>query len=112
MNRRIAKFPWNQQTVDSSRMSSPMTEKNIACTDTIRLNRLGDCPVNAVKEMQNNNNNNNKTKTIYFINPSGKLKLSFDRTTKNIIILNHEPHAQTHTLRHTPPFSQSAYTNT
>ena len=22
--------------------------------------------------------------TIYFINPSGKLKLSFDRTTKNI----------------------------
>ena len=24
------------------------------------------------------------TITIYFINPSGKLKLSFDRTTKNI----------------------------
>ena len=24
------------------------------------------------------------TVTIYFINPSGKLKLSFDRTTKNI----------------------------
>ena len=35
------------------------------------------------------------TITIYFINPSGKLKLSFDRTTKNII-LNHEPHAHTH----------------
>ena len=35
--------------------------------------------------------------TIYFINPSGKLKLSFDRTTKNIIVLNHEPHAHTHT---------------
>ena len=34
--------------------------------------------------------------TIYFINPSGKLKLSFDRRTKNIIILNHEPHAHTH----------------
>ena len=25
------------------------------------------------------------TVTIYFINPSGKLKLSFDRTTKNIL---------------------------
>ena len=36
------------------------------------------------------------TITIYFINPSGKLKLSFDRTTKNIIILNHEPYAHTH----------------
>ena len=36
------------------------------------------------------------TITIYFINPRGKLKLSFDRTTKNIIILNHEPHAHTH----------------
>ena len=36
------------------------------------------------------------TVTIYFINPSGKLKLSFDRTTKNIIILNHKPHAHTH----------------
>ena len=43
----------------------------------------------------------NSTITIYFINPSGKLKLSFDCTTKNI-----------HTLRHTPPFSQFAYTNT
>ena len=30
------------------------------------------------------------TITIYCINPSGKLKLWFDRTTKNIIILNHE----------------------
>ena len=30
------------------------------------------------------------TVTIYFINPSGKLKLSFDRTTKNISqIMNH-----------------------
>ena len=27
---------------------------------------------------------NEVTVTIYFINPSGKLKLSFDRTTKNI----------------------------
>ena len=36
------------------------------------------------------------TIAIYFINPSRKLKLSFDRTTKNIIILNHEPHAHTH----------------
>ena len=36
------------------------------------------------------------TVTIYFINPSRKLKLSFDRTTKNIIILNHEPPAHTH----------------
>ena len=52
MNRRIAKFPWNQQTVGSSRMSCRMTEKNIACTGTIRLNRLEDCPVKAVKEMQ------------------------------------------------------------
>ena len=52
INRKIAKFPWNQQTVDSSRMSSRMTEKNIACTGTTRLNRLGDCPVKAVKEMQ------------------------------------------------------------
>ena len=32
------------------------------------------------------------TITIYCINPSGKLKLSFDRTTKNIIILNHKQH--------------------
>ena len=31
------------------------------------------------------NNNNNKTITIGFIRPSEKLKLSFDRTTKNII---------------------------
>ena len=30
------------------------------------------------------------TTTIYFINPSGKLKLSFDHTTKNIIMLNNE----------------------
>ena len=52
MNRRIAKFPWNQQAVDPSWMSSQMTEKNIACTDTIRLNHLGDCPVKDVKEMQ------------------------------------------------------------
>ena len=52
INRRIAKFPRNQQTVDSSRISSRMTEKNIACTNTIRLNRLGDCPMKAVKEMQ------------------------------------------------------------
>ena len=30
------------------------------------------------------------TITIYFINPSGKLKLSFDRTTKNVSqIMNH-----------------------
>ena len=36
------------------------------------------------------------TITIYFIHPSGKLKLSFDRTTKNIIILSHETHAHTH----------------
>ena len=39
------------------------------------------------------------TITIYFINPSGKLKLSFDRShnEKHIsIILNHEPHAHTH----------------
>ena len=34
--------------------------------------------------------------TTYFIHPSGKLKLSFDRTTKNIsIILSHETHAHT-----------------
>ena len=33
-------------------MSSQMTEKNIACTGTIRLILLGDCPVNAVEEMQ------------------------------------------------------------
>ena len=36
------------------------------------------------------------TITIYVIDPSGKLKLSFDSTAKNIIILNHEPHAHTH----------------
>ena len=29
-----------------------MTEKNIACTGTIRLILLGDCPVKAAKEMQ------------------------------------------------------------
>ena len=52
INRRNAKFSLNQQTVDSSRMSSRMTEKNIACTGTTRLNCLGDCPVKAVKEMQ------------------------------------------------------------
>ena len=52
MNRRISKFPWNQQAVDPSRMSSRITEKNIVCTGTIGLNRLGDCPVKAVKEMQ------------------------------------------------------------
>ena len=50
------------------------------------------------------------TITIYFINPSGKLKLSFDCTTKNISqIMNH---THMHTLIHTPPFSQPAYTNT
>ena len=49
------------------------------------------------------------TITIYFINPSGKLKLSFDRTMKNISqIMNH---THMHTLIHTPHFSQSAYTN-
>ena len=42
------------------------------------------------------------TITIYFINPSGKLKLSFDRTLKNIIILNHEPHAHTHSYTYAP----------
>ena len=36
------------------------------------------------------------TITIYFIQPSGKLKLSFDRTVKNIVILSHETHAHTH----------------
>ena len=38
------------------------------------------------------------TITIYFIHPSGKLKLPFDRTTKNIImsvILSDETHAHT-----------------
>ena len=49
MNRRIAKFLWNQQAVDPS---SRMTKTNIACTGTIRLNRLGDCLVKDVKEMQ------------------------------------------------------------
>ena len=52
MNKRLAKFPWNQQAVSSSRMSSRMSKKNITCTGTIRLNRLGDCPVKAVNEMQ------------------------------------------------------------
>ena len=55
MNRRIAKQtknPWNQQAVASSRMSYQMPEKNIACTGTIQLNRLGDFPVKAVKEIQ------------------------------------------------------------
>ena len=33
-------------------MSSQMTEKNTACAGTIQLNRLGDCPVKAVEEMQ------------------------------------------------------------
>ena len=44
--------------------------------------------------------------TVYFSHPSGKLKLSFDRTTKNIIssvILSHDAR---------PLFTQSAYTNT
>ena len=36
------------------------------------------------------------TITIYFIDPSGKLKLSIDHTTNISIILNHEPHAHTH----------------
>ena len=45
------------------------------------------------------------TITVYFINPSGKLKLSFDRTAKNISqIMNH---THMHTPIHTPPFSQS-----
>ena len=48
---------------------------------------------------------------MYFINPNGKLKLSFDHTTKNIsVILNHEPQAHTHSSTNAP--SQSAYTNT
>ena len=50
-NRRINKFPWNQQAVDLSRMSTRVTEKNIACTDTLRLNRLRDCREKDVKEM-------------------------------------------------------------
>ena len=33
-------------------MSSRMTGKNIACTGTIRMIFLRDCPVKAVKEMQ------------------------------------------------------------
>ena len=40
------RFHWNQQAVDLSGMSSRMSEKNIACTGTIRLSRPGDCPVN------------------------------------------------------------------
>ena len=55
--------------------------------------------------------------TIYFINPTWKLKLSFDRTTKNIIsiILSHEPHAHTHShtpsiaFRHLPPHSEHRF---
>ena len=51
-NRRINKSPWNQQAVDLSRMSTRVTEKNTACTDTLRLNHLGDCPEKDVKEMR------------------------------------------------------------
>ena len=52
------------------------------------------------------------TITIYFIHPSAKLKLSFDRTTKNIPQqFSVMKHTHIHTLRHTPPFSQSAHTN-
>ena len=36
------------------------------------------------------------TITIYFIHRSRKLKLLFDRTTKNIVILSHETHTHTH----------------
>ena len=53
MNRGIVKFRLNQLAVDPSRMSSQMIKKSIACTGTIRLNRLrGDCPVKDGKEMQ------------------------------------------------------------
>ena len=52
MNRRIVTIPWNQQTVDTSGLSSRMIEKNIACTGTIRLNRLADGPVKDVVEME------------------------------------------------------------
>ena len=37
--------------------------------------------MHAVGDRGEGNSNNNE---IYLINPSGKLKLSFDRTTKNI----------------------------
>ena len=52
MNRRIVTFPWNQQSVDTSGLPSRMTEKSIACTGTVRLNRLADRPVKDVVEMQ------------------------------------------------------------
>ena len=53
------------------------------------------------------------TITIYFIHPNAKLKLLFDHTNEEHIsvIHSHETRAHIHTLRHTPPFSQSAYTN-
>ena len=53
------------------------------------------------------------TITIYFIHPNGKLKLLFDHTNEEhiSIIQSHETNAHIHTLRHMPPFSQSAYTN-
>ena len=52
-----------------------------------------------------------KVITIYFINPSGKLKLSFNRTTKNIylnhisIILSHK--TCTYTLLDIPPIDNN-----
>ena len=51
-NRRINKFLWNQPAVDLSRMSTRVTEKNTECTDTLRLNRLGDCPEKDMKKMR------------------------------------------------------------
>ena len=49
--------------------------------------------------------------TIYFIHPSGELKLSFDRTTKDIIIsiiLSHE--TRTYTLLDIRPLSLNVHT--
>ena len=39
------------------------------------------------------------TITIYFINPSGKLKLSFDRTTKNISQIMNHTHMMAHVIQ-------------
>ena len=50
------------------------------------------------------------TITIYFINPSGKLKLSFDRTTKNISQYSKSWTTRTYTLLDIRPLSLNLHT--
>ena len=62
----------------SLKLVDVLTEKNIACTGTIRANRLGDCPVREVTEMKKTarGSYDHATDTT-----SGLTKLLFDGTT-------------------------------